>query len=110
MSLLPYEDGAENGDKGHNSWKDKSYSITPGPIKDRTSHIGPEAAPQMVDSGNKTWNKAQMRKSVKSSNQDGWERGRDQKGKAEKQGKDVERDQSLIFQDQEEQQQPHNKC
>ncbi len=64
MSSLLYKNAAENSDKCHDRRKDKGQTITPCLIEDHASHICPEAPAQMVDGGNKTRKKTDMRESI----------------------------------------------
>ena len=99
MSLLLYEEGTENGQKGHDQRKEKDQSVAPCFIKDQAPQISPEATRKVVNSNDKTCKKTNMGKPVKPSQKSGGERGRNKRGETESESKNIERKEPLVFQD-----------
>ena len=59
--------------------------VAAGMVRWQPSYISPESAAQVMDHGNETWYKSDMRETVKHSHQGGGQGGGDQKRKAEQQ-------------------------
>src|SRR4030043_1433178 len=100
MSFLLYEKATENGHQGHDQRKEKDQSIASCFIKDQAPQISPEAPRKVVNRNDKTCKKTNMGQTVKLSQKSGGEWGRNKRGEAESESKNIERKEALVFKDQ----------
>jgi hypothetical protein len=98
VSLLHNEDGAEDGDQGHNRGKRKGQLVAPCPVKNQARRICPESPAQKMNGVDHAGKDSNVPKTVEASRKHRSEGGRDELRETEEEGVYVQGGNTLIFQ------------